>query len=159
MFAMFGVVIRASDSEMLVGLITIIVSILYALILLLKRLTTGPVSPDPWDAETAAKLEDVNTQVLCHRCLVPNEPLANFCENCGAPVGKYTNYLPFPQLFSIGHALRVGADGEYKRSPMTVLGYFLLALAEYTVFAPVYWYWLLRRMPRKEPSAHPRIVK
>ena len=56
MFAMFGVVIRASDSEMLVGLITIIVSILYALILLLKRLTTGPVSPDPWDAETAAKL-------------------------------------------------------------------------------------------------------
>jgi hypothetical protein len=62
-------------------------------------------------------------------------------------------------LFSIGHALRVGADGEYKRSPMTVLGYFLLALAEYTVFAPVYWYWLLRRMPRKEHSAHPRSVE
>ena len=149
MSAMFGLLIRASDSEMLVGLIAIIVLTLYAFILLLKRITTGPVSPDPWDAEIAAKLEDANMQVLCHRCLVPNEPLADFCENCGAPVGKYTNYLPFPQVFSIGHALRVGTEGEYKRSPMAVLGYFLLALGEYTVFAPVYWYWLLRRMPSK----------
>jgi hypothetical protein len=149
MFAMFGVSVRASDREMLVGIIAIIVLALYAFVLLIKRLTTGPVSPDPWDAETAAKLEDANMQVLCHRCLVPNEPLADFCENCGAPVGKYTNYLPFPQVFSIGHTLRVGADGEYKRSPITVLGYFLLALGEYTVFAPVYWYWLFRSMPRK----------
>jgi hypothetical protein len=155
MFAMFGVSLRASDSEMLVGLIAVIVFALYGFVLLLKRLTTGPVSPDPWDAETAAKLEEANTPVLCHRCLVPNEPLADFCENCGAPVGKYTNYLPFPQVFSIGHTLRVGTDGEYKRSPMTVLGYFLLALGEYTIFAPVYWYWLFRRMPRKAPSARP----
>jgi hypothetical protein len=153
MFAMFEVVSKASDKEMMLGLIVIIVFALYAFVLLLKRLTTGPVSPDPWDAETAAKLDDANTQVLCHRCLVPNEPLADFCENCGAPVGKYTNYLPFPQLFSIGHTLRVGAEGAYKRSPMTVLGYFLLALGEYTIFAPVYWYWLFRSMPRKAPDS------
>ena len=149
------VIARASDREILVGIIAIIVFALYALVQLLKRLTSGPITPDPWDAETAAKLEDANTRVLCHHCLIPNEPLADFCENCGAPVGKYTNYLPFPQLFSIGHALRVGTEGEYKRSPMALLGYFLLALAEYTVFAPVYWYWLIRRMPRKEPSAPP----
>jgi hypothetical protein len=154
MFAI-QVIARASDREMLVGVIVIIAFALYGLVQLLKRLTTGPIAPDPWDAETSAKLEDINMQVLCHRCLVPNEPLADFCENCGAPVGKYTNYLPFPQLFSIGHALRVGAQGEYKRSPMTVLGYFLLALGEYTVFAPVYWYWLFRKMPRKESAAAP----
>ena len=154
MFAI-QVIAKASDREILVGIIAIIVFALYALVQLLKRLTSGPIAPDPWDAETTAKLEDANTRVLCHRCLVPNEPLADFCENCGAPVGKYTNYLPFPQVFSIGHALRVGTEGEYKRSPMAVLGYLLLALAEYTVFAPVYWYWLFRRMPRKEPSSPP----
>jgi hypothetical protein len=149
MFAIQAIIVRASDKEILVGVIAIVVFTLYALVQLLKRLTSGPIAPDPWDAETTAKLEDANTSVLCHHCLVPNEPLADFCENCGAPVGKYTNYLPFPQVFSIGHALRVGTAGEYKRSPIAVLGYFLLALGEYTVFAPVYWFWLLRRMPSK----------
>ena len=155
MFAMFEVITKASNGELLVALITIIVLSLYAFVRLLKRLTSGPVSPEPWDQETAAKLDDVSTKVLCHRCLVPNEPLADFCENCGAPVGKYTNYLPFPYLFSLGHTLRVGADGEYKRSPITTLGYFLLALGEYTIFAPVYWYWLFRRMPGKTPATPP----
>jgi hypothetical protein len=104
---------------------------------LLHWLTNGPRTPDPWDAETidAPGTEDL---ILCHRCLVPNNTTADFCENCGAAVGQYTNYLPFPHLFSIGHTLRLGTAGEFKRNKLTVCGFVLLALLQYSVFAPVY---------------------
>jgi hypothetical protein len=143
------------DSEQMLGLVVLLALGLYSLVLLLNRLTSGPRQPDPWDAETAARLEDAETPIMCHKCLVPNKPEADFCENCGATVGKYTNYLPFPYVFSLGHTLRLGTAGDYKRSPITVLGFVLLALAEYTVFAPIYIFQLFRHRPIEVAEATP----
>ena len=138
---------KSSNPEIMLGFVVAMALGLYGLVMLLKWLLTGPAKPDPWDRDVAAKVEDPKTPLLCHRCLVPNDPQADFCENCGAAVGQYTNYLPFPYIFSLGHLLRLGTTGEFRRSRITVLGFILLALAEYTVFAPIYWFQFFRRKP------------
>jgi hypothetical protein len=143
------------DRERLLGFLVLLGVGLYSLVLLLKRLAQTPPSPDPWDAETASRVEDADAPVLCHRCLVPNNPGADFCENCGAAVGEYTNYLPYPYVFSLGHILRVGTAGEFRRSPVTVLGFILLAVAVYKIFAPVYLVFFFRNLPKKESLAQP----
>ncbi len=145
------------DNESILGLLVLLGVVLYSLVLLLKRWARGTRPPDPWDAETSTRLEDPALPVLCHRCLVPNDPNADFCENCGAAVGQYTNYFPPPCIFSLGHTLRLGTAGDFKRSPLTVCGYVLLALAAYKVFAPVYLYFFFRNMPKKMhlPEPHP----
>lgn len=143
----------ATESELLLGLVVILAVLLYAMVLILRRLSAGPREPDPWNSEVAAEIESPDTPLLCHRCLLPNDPGADFCHECGAPIGQYTNYLPFPNLFSLGHTLRLGTSGEYKRTPVTVLGYVLLALGEYLIFAPVYLYQLFRKLPPK-PQSH-----
>ena len=139
----------ATDGEILVGLLVLLAFALYGMVRLLKWLSSGSRQPDPWDEEVSAKLADSSTPLLCHHCMVPNDPGVYFCQECGAPIGDYTNYLPFPYLFSLGHTLRLGTNGEYKRTPVTILGYVLLAFAEYVIFAPIYLYQFLRHLPRK----------
>jgi hypothetical protein len=89
---------------------------------------------------------------------VPREAAVDFCPECGAPVGTYTNWLPFPYLFSLGHTVRLGASGDFERTPVTLAGFWLLGLIEYTALAPLYWYRLLRgpcgpqrTVPAQEP--------
>lgn len=115
-------------------------------------LTAGPVSPDPWDAETAAALANANARPICHRCLRENDPQADFCEACGATIGQYTNWLPYPYIFSLGHTLRIGSAGEYRRAPWLVCGFLLLSAAEYVIFAPIYWFMMLRGLRAKKRS-------
>jgi hypothetical protein len=56
----------------------------------------------------------------------------------------------------LGHTLRLGTAGDYKRSPITVLGFVLLALAEYTIFAPIYLYQFFRHKPTEATLASPQ---
>jgi hypothetical protein len=135
-----------SDPELLIGILGIAVLIgggIWGLVRWVRRAAT---SPDPWDRSITEQLEQEQAVQLCHRCLAAQEESADFCPACGAPVGQYTNWLPYPYLFSIGHTLRIGTSGEYRRTRLTVLGFFLLGLAEYAVFAPVYWFMVLRRL-------------
>lgn len=111
---------------------------------LIDWFTSGRPEAEPWDDPVSAEIAKDDVTPLCHRCLTPNDPLTDFCSECGAPVGTYTNWMPFPYLFSLGHTLRLGTAGEFKRSPLTVMGFFLLSLIEYTVFAPVYWFMLVK---------------
>src|SRR5258706_13395673 len=83
---------------------------------LIRWVLNSPVRPDPWDDQVAGEIAKDDATPLCHRCLAPHDPLANFCPDCGAPVGEYTNLLPYPYVFSIGHTLRIGTVGEFKRS-------------------------------------------
>ena len=69
-------------------------------------------------------------------------------------MGTYTNWLPFPYLFSVGDLLRLGTAGEFKRSRVNAAGFLLLSVAEYSIFAPIYWFLFLRRW-RHAPSAAP----
>jgi hypothetical protein len=127
-----------SDQELLFGILGIaaLVGGSWAVVQWVRR---GPTRPDPWDESIASEIERAESAPLCHRCLTAHDASADFCPVCGATVGQYTNWLPYPYLFSVGHTLRIGTSGEFKRSSLTVFGFLLFSLAEYTLFAPVYW--------------------
>lgn len=116
----------------------------------LRWLWRAQPTPDPWDETIAAELEKPEATPLCHHCLHPHSDTTDFCSDCGTPVGQYVNWLPFPQLFSIGHVLRTGTSGEFKRTPLTILGFMLFSLAEYMLFAPIYWIIFLRKLSNQQ---------
>jgi hypothetical protein len=61
---------------------------------------------------------------LCISCATPNDPIANFCQHCGAPMTSYASTGPFESLFSEGRAYREAAD--HPRSPVVLVGVWLL---------------------------------
>jgi len=137
------------DPAMVVGILGIAILVCFVLWRFIRWLFSGPPRPDPWSDEVAAEVAKDDAVPLCHRCLAPHDSHVDFCPDCGAPVGPYTNWLPYPYLFSIGHTLRIGASGDFRRSPLTIAGFFCLGIAEYALFAPVYWFMLLKGL-----SAH-----
>ena len=124
----------------------------------IRWLLTGPRPADPWDEEVAAALESDEAVPLCHRCLTPQSPAADFCPHCGATVGQYTNWLPYPYIFSVGDMLRLGVAGQFHRTVLTVGGFILFSLAEYLVFAPLYWVLLIRHRSERPPPLPGRPV-
>ena len=143
------------DPNRMVGLLGVSVLLGYATWALARWFLSSPTKPDPWDEQVSAELADGECEPLCHRCLSSHAPLANFCPKCGAAVGTYTNWLPFPYLFSIGHTLRIGTSESFNRSPLTIIGFFLLSIAEYTLLAPVYWIALIRNLRRFDRPGEP----
>ena len=154
------------DPTTRVGVLAIAILLCLGLWKLIRWLFNGPQQPDPWSDEVATEIAKDDAVPLCHRCLAPHESWVDFCPDCGAPVGPYTNWLPYPYLFSIGHTLRIGTSGDFRHSPLTIAGFFLLGIAEYALFAPVYWFILLKGLsahgqsvppsdppPRETPSA------
>jgi hypothetical protein len=121
----------------------------------IRWLLSGPVSPDPWDEQVGVEVSKEETLPLCHRCLLPHDPSVDFCSNCGVAVGQYTNWLPYPYLFSIGHTVRIGTTGDFKHSPLTVGGFLALGLANYSLFFPVYWFVFLRNLFHQSPAQPP----
>jgi len=138
-----------SDPELLVGMMATTALAGFGVWAFLKRMVREPVAPDPWNRNIAAEIETEAATPLCHRCLTAHGASADFCPDCGAAVGQYTNWLPYPYLFSLGHALRIGTSGEFRRSPFTVFGYLLFSLYEYALFAPVYWILMLRSLGKQ----------
>jgi len=57
---------------------------------------------------------------LCTSCTTPNEPNANFCIKCGAPLSSYANIAPFERLFAEGFIYRQAAENP--RKLIVVLG-------------------------------------
>jgi hypothetical protein len=145
----------AQSPEMIIGSLAVVVLVCFGIWRFVHWLMDGPPGPDPWDQQVAEELRQDDATPLCHRCLTPHDQRTDFCPQCGAPVGDYTNWLPYPYLFSVGHTLRIGTTGEYRHSPLTVSGFFLLAVAEYTLFAPIYWFVVLRGLRRPLPPPMP----
>ncbi len=52
-------------------------------------------------------------------------------------------------IFSQGEALRTGVAEGVRRSPLVVAGYFLFSLSLFGIFAPVYWFFLLKNLRRR----------
>ncbi|MST94302.1 MAG: hypothetical protein EXS33_03340 [Pedosphaera sp.] len=49
--------------------------------------------------------------------------------------------------------LRIGTFKNFKRSSFLVTGFLIFGLVEYLIFAPVYWFMLLRNtLPKHEPD-------
>jgi hypothetical protein len=108
----------------------------------------GPQKSDPWDAEIANAMEEETAEPLCYHCLAPQKEIRWFCPECGASVGPYNNYDPYLRLFSQGQLLRSGVLDQVPRRPLIILGYIILPLAFFSIFAPVYWYFLIRNLNR-----------
>jgi hypothetical protein len=119
-----------------------------------------PLSPDPWGPEIDRIVRDPETPALCPRCLTPQTSSAWFCPECGSAVGPYNNYMPFVNIFSEGEVLRSGVTDHVRPSIPIVLGYLLLSLGTYYVFAPLYWFQLFRNLKRQHnqsPESGPKV--
>jgi hypothetical protein len=150
MIRLAALTLEPSDLTVLTLVVTVVGC--FALWRFAHWLLDGPAPAEPWDEEVATAIAQDEATPVCCRCLQPQEPSANFCPKCGAPVGTYTNLLPFPYLFSLGDLLRIGTNGVFNRTPVTIVGFVLLGLAEYTVLAPFYWFMFLRNLKGQHPA-------
>ncbi|MDB6054204.1 MAG: hypothetical protein JWN25_1727 [Verrucomicrobiales bacterium] len=142
----------AIEPEKLIAVLATVGLLGFAAWRIVKWLIQVQPAPDPWDAQTAADIAKDDAVPLCYHCLCPHSEATHFCSECGTTVGQYTNWLPFPQLFSIGHLFRIGTSGNYKYSVLTILGFWYFALAKYTIFAPIYWVMFLRNIHLRNRS-------
>ena len=112
---------------------------------LLRREFAEARRPDPWSTEVDAAVRESSAVPLCTNCLFPQEENRWFCPHCGFPTGDYVAVMPYLQVLVIGEVLRRGVMGAPERriGPNVFLG--LLALSQFAVFAPVYWFWMIRR--------------
>ena len=110
---------------------------------------------DPWDADTQTALNAPDAVAVCHHCLSPQPYHVRFCAECGSSIGPYNNLLPYVYIFSMGEGFRAGTSGTYRVSPLTVCGFLLGSTSQYSIFAPIYWFFLARNLDRLCQSAHP----
>ena len=119
--------LAVTDPNLLVGEIGVTALALAAAWRLIVWVREAPVSPDPWDAEVQQKLAEPETLEICPHCSTPQSPTAWFCPNCGRAVGPYNNLMPYVQVFSEGEVLRNGTQDRLRKSPLIVIGYFLIS--------------------------------
>jgi hypothetical protein len=55
----------------------------------------------------------------------------------------------------LGEVLREGTSGQIRKSWLTTTGLVLLAFAQYTVLAPIYWVQLFRNISRLKRANPP----
>jgi hypothetical protein len=115
----------------------------------------APSTPDPWDAEVERTLQKPETVQVCHHCSTPQNPNAWFCEHCGSAVGPYNNLMPYVNVFSEGEVFRNGVTNRFARRPIILIGYFLISLGAYSIFAPIYWLFLLSNLRRPPNEQEP----
>ncbi|HTV39834.1 MAG TPA: zinc ribbon domain-containing protein [Candidatus Sulfotelmatobacter sp.] len=65
---------------------------------------------------------------LCKSCAALNEPDADFCVKCGAPLSAYSTMGPFETIFAAGFIYREAA--ERPRRFIAVLGIWLIFLPQ-----------------------------
>lgn len=65
---------------------------------------------------------------LCKSCAALNEPDADFCVKCGAPLSAYSTMGPFEAIFAQGFIYREAA--EHPRRFIVVLGIWLIFLPQ-----------------------------
>lgn len=118
--------------------------------------------PNPWSPEIEAAVRERTAVPLCHNCLHPQEGHRWLCSHCGFPCGEYVVLMPYLSNFVIGEVLRQGVMGSPERRPGVQLFLVLFSLLQYTIFAPFYWFWMVRRalgkpicVERREPYPEP----
>jgi len=133
------------DPEGPVTLLVITVVVIIAFVRFLRWIEDQPLQPEPWNEATERAVHEDEALPVCHRCFTPAPPGQWFCETCGCAVGPYNNWMPYLHVFSQGEVLRNGVTDRIRRNPLTVVGYVLISLSAFQIFAPIYWYFLFRR--------------
>ena len=111
------------------------------------------VKPDPWGPQVTADLASPEAQPLCTSCLQPHAGGDWFCRHCGAATGDFNNVSPYLYIFSVGEMLRSGTSGCFRPRGIALLGFVLVSLEQYTVFAPLYWVQLFLNLRRQRRAA------
>src|ERR1035437_8351570 len=109
----------------------------------------APPTPDPWGPEAQSAIDSAEAVQVCHHCSTPQEEGAWFCPHCGCAVGAYNNLLLYVQCLSDGEVLRNGVNDRFRMRPLILIGYLLVSLEGYLIFAPFYWFFLLRNLLRR----------
>jgi hypothetical protein len=141
-----------SDPDRLIGEVGLAVLALGFLWRFFDWVVQTPTSPDPWDKEIEKALHEPEAVEVCHRCFDPVTGGSWFCEHCGCAVGPYNNLMPYINVFSEGEVLRNGVNDKPRKNTLIVVGYLLVSLNLYLVFAPVYWILLFRNLNRQKIS-------
>lgn len=84
----------------------------------------GPPTAPIDDAGQADADAGGEAQMLCPHCLAPNEPLADFCYVCGAPITSLATMDPYKRIFVEGWAYRRAVSNPTK--PIIVWGMLLI---------------------------------
>jgi hypothetical protein len=134
--------------DLFVGYLLIFIGVVF-LWRIIRWFGGPPASPNPWDAETEARLHEPDAVCLCPRCLEPERDRVQFCRDCGFAVGPYVTWMPYLYLFAIGDLLRTGVDRPFRVSVPILIFLFLFSASEYVIFAPVYWLLLVRNLRRQ----------
>ncbi|HEX5397866.1 MAG TPA: hypothetical protein VFY06_02325 [Verrucomicrobiae bacterium] len=138
--------VAPSDPNLIIGGLALGGLLLVILWRVVVWIRDAPATPDPWDAETDQKLSEPDAVEVCPHCLTEQPPAAWFCKGCGRAVGPYNNMMPYIQIFSEGEVFRSATCDRLRRSPLIVIGFFLLSLNFLTlVFVRPYgsWFWSL----------------
>lgn len=140
--------LAASDPNLIIAGLATGGLVLAALWRLVIWVGNAPVKPDPWDNAVEQKLQEPDTPEACPHCSTPQQPGAWFCPHCGRAVGPYNNLMPYVQVFSEGEVFRNGTSGQFRNRPLILIGYFLISLGMFSVFAPIFWISLLQNFKR-----------
>ena len=139
--------------ETIVGGLAITGLVVVGLWRLFRWFFGGKPGPNPWDEKTEEAINQPDATPICRRCLEPHEESARYCSHCGLPVDSLVPLSPFHQVFAVGDVLLTGTQRKFPVNWMTITGYVLLSMAQYLVFAPFYWFFLLRNVRRIRAEA------
>lgn len=117
-----------SDPNLIIGGLAVGGLLLVMLWRVVVWIREAPATPDPWDAEVEQKLSDPDAVEVCPHCLTEQPPTAWFCKGCGRAVGPYNNLMPYIQIFSEGEVFRSATCDRLRRSPLILIGFFLISL-------------------------------
>lgn len=109
------------------------------------RLLNFDPSPDPWSVEEDREVRSRQAVPLCTNCLFPQPPARKFCPHCDFPTGDWVAMAPYESIFVEGEALRQGVTGPPERRWWVQGFLFLYAGSQFSLFAPLYWFWMAAR--------------
>jgi hypothetical protein len=110
----------------------------------IRRLASKTAS-DPWPREVDVEVRDPSAIPLCVNCTFPQEGHYWFCPYCGFPAGDFVTSMPYLYIFALGESMRRGVTGPPEKDAALSTFLTIIAACQYSVFAPLYWYWMFRK--------------
>lgn len=110
-----------------------------------RRTWASLAAPDPWTAAEDAAAREAAAVSLCTNCLYPQDRHTWFCPRCGFTSGEYVHLMPYLYVFTWGEVLRRGVSGPPEPGFWRKFGSVVLSVLSYVIFAPAYWYWMVRK--------------
>lgn len=139
---------RLTVSEALVAKAALGTALGAALFIAVRRVAASCRS-DPWTDDIDASVRGRDAVPVCTNCLAPQADRHWFCPHCSFPAGEYVALLPFVQNFALGEAFRRGVSGPAEERKGARALAWLASAMTYRAFAPIYWFWLVRKQNGK----------